>query len=132
MDLDRGTYVRRVDVNPGPTLGLVWAQIGAQTKITTGGTTTLDINTQVALVNFNGSVVVALPSVLSWLNAPAQPFDGAIWVKDLGGFASAANPITVVPNGTDTIDGQANYKIINPMQLLRIYPLIDATGWFLG
>lgn len=132
-DLDKGgIYTRRVWTNDGPSLGTVFTQILAQTKITIGGTTTLDINTQVALVDFNGSVVIALPAVLSWLLAPAMPFGTGIWVKDYGGFASQAQPITVIPHGTELIDGNANYTIINPYALLRLYPLNDLTGWFVG
>lgn len=46
-------------------------------------------------------------------------------VKDITGHA-AANPITIVPNGGETIDGQANYPIGNDFGGVRLYPRINS------
>jgi hypothetical protein len=64
---------------------------------------------------------------------PAEyPFGQAIWVKDLGGFASAANPIVIQPSGTDLIDGLASFSIITPFDLIRLYALTDQSGYYSG
>jgi hypothetical protein len=87
-------------------------------------------------VNVAGLVTLNLPDVRLWVQEPAyQPataFERAIWIKDLGGFAGA-NPITVQPLPAQTIDlSGAAIQIATNHGLVRLYPLNDMTGWWLG
>ena len=138
MDLDQsGSGYQSVNVYLGPSLGWVKVRVKPQTKILAAGTTTLTADASVILVNINGLVTLNLPDVTKWIQEtaymPATAFERAVWIKDLGGFASPANPITVAPFGTQTIDGLAqSYTIIQTNQLLKLYPLNDLTGWFAG
>lgn len=79
---------------------------------------------------------IALPSVASWVVAPPQQnntaFDRSILIKDLIGAASAAAPVVVTPSGTDQIDTLATYSIITPFDLIKLFPLSDLSGWWVG
>lgn len=137
-DHDQGgvNLTQQVHVSAGPSLGLQTQLVSPQGFVTTGGTKRLT-GAGVVLVNFNGSVVIALPSVASLFKqtptlAPSPVMGQAIVVKDLGGFASAANPIVILPSGTDLIDGLSAYSIITPGDLIRLWPLTDQSGFYVG
>lgn len=138
-DLDKsGNAYQRALINLGPTLGgfIVNVQPLAQLNVTVAGSTTLDSNANLVMVNVNGSVTLLLPSVITWLTAALQLnlniYSGAIWIKDLGGHA-AAFPITVTPFGAQKIDNLAqSFTIVQNRQLIRLYPLSDLSGWFSG
>lgn len=51
-------------------------------------------------------------------------------VKDLAGNA-AANNITLTPNGSETIDGQASFVIDSNFAALTVRPLPDGSGYFI-
>ncbi len=137
MDLDQsGLAYQTANIYLGPTLGWVRMQIGPVQNITSVGTYTLDPNSSRVLVNVAGAVTINIPSVSSWMKEafqrPATAFDRSIWIKDFGGNA-AAHPITVHPFGSDKVDNRAiDYTIIQAYQLIRLYPLNDLTGWFIG
>jgi len=91
--------------------------------------------TSLVLVNVAGLVVVNLPDVQLWMielaSRPQTAFDRSIWVKDIGGHAGAF-PIVVDAFGAQTIDTQATYTISTNYGVVRLYPLEDLTGWFVG
>jgi hypothetical protein len=87
-------------------------------------------------VNVAGSVTLVLPDVKLWVNEfayqPATAFERALFIKDLIGTA-AANPITIQPLSGQTIDLAAgSIAITTTHGLVRLYPLDDLTGWWLG
>jgi hypothetical protein len=138
IDFDQGgvDLSQLIHINAGPSLGWQRQRVMPQARITTGGTFRL-VGAGVVLVNFNGSVVIALPSVKSLFQqastlAPSPVMGQGIVVKDLGGFASAANPIVILPSGTDLIDGQVSFSIITPGDLIRLWPLTDQSGFYVG
>lgn len=136
-DLDQsGNTAQWGRVYRGPTLGWELVQIKPSRVITAAGTYTLATGDSVVLVDVAGLVTINLPSVTSWLresfDRPHDAFEGAIWIKDLGGNAAAFN-ISVVPSPPDTIDKLGpSFTILQNRQLLRLYPLSDLTGWFAG
>ena len=118
----------------GPSLGWVQQQIKPETFVTAPGTVQLSGGAGVILVKVAGLVTILLPDVATWVRESAYfqatAFERAIWIKDLGGNASAFN-ITVTPFGAQQIDGvPASYIIIQNFMLLRLYPLFDFTGWY--
>jgi hypothetical protein len=134
VDLDQGglTY-QRARVGLGPSLGEVWEQVRPQIQIQVAGTYNLGANTSVVLVYTTGVVNLYLPDVRTWLSEPVyQPttaFERSIFVKDMSG----APNITVAAFGTQTIDNVvATATITASKGVLRLYPLADQTGWFLG
>lgn len=139
IDHDQGgvSLAQQMLVAAGPSLGWQRQVVMPEFRVTTGGTKRLT-GAGVVLVNFNGAVTIALPSVASLFQqiptlTPSPVFGQVIWVKDLGGFASAANPIVIQPSsGSDLIDGLASFSIITPFDLIRLYPLTDLSGWWVG
>ncbi len=136
-DLDQGGNLSQiVRVYRGPTLGWEMVYVKPPRNVVAAGAVTLSPGDSMVFVNVAGLVTINLPLVSAWLrenyDSPHNAFEGAIWIKDLGGHAAAFN-ITVTPFGADTIDGQAiSYTIVQNHQLLRLYPLTDLTGWFSG
>lgn len=100
-----------------------------------GGQTVLPAGTSLVLVNVAASVTIQLPSIVSWVQEvalqPTTAFDRSIWIKDLGYNAANFN-ITITPFSGDTIDNQSSFSIITNGDLIRLYPLINLTGWFVG
>ena len=79
---------------------------------------------------------VILPSVAQWMLATlplanTAAFDRSISVKDLGGNATA-NPITITPLRSDTIDGQPSWQMVTAYDCIQFNPLSDLSGWFVG
>lgn len=137
-DLDQsGSSWHRVRTWLGPSLGWVETQVKPTRAITVGGNYQVFPGDGVIFVNVNAPVTLLLPDVRLWIQEPAyQPataFERAIWVKDLGGFASV-NPITIQPlSPGQTIDlSPASIQITVTRGLVRLYPLNDLTGWWVG
>ena len=137
MDFDQsGLFEPKVRTYLGPSLGWVEQRVKPETVITTGGLTMLHGDASIVLVNVAAATSFSLPSVSSWMrqnfSQPATGFARAIWIKDLGGNASAF-PIIVMPFGGEQLDGlNAAITIIQNFALLRLYPIFDLTGWFTG
>ena len=55
-----------------------------------------------------------------------------MWIKDYAYSASAASPIVIEAAGSDLIDGEASFSIVEPGDLIRLYPLSDLSGWWVG
>lgn len=116
-DLDQGgTFREWVRTYLGPSVGWVMFQQAATTVVKTGGVTTIDLSVRVVQVNFNGSVTIQLPSsIVPPSTIPAitiQPGSliPEVYISDVGGFAQA-NPITILPFGSELIFGAALVQI---------------------
>lgn len=135
--LDQGTYVQFVRTWLGPTVGWVDLPVQPETFVLTGPSYVVQPFDSRVLLNSVATPVIAvtLPSVATWNKALYQrvqsPFDRSLWIKDYA-YKATANPIMITPNGAETIDGLASFQIINDGQLIRLYPLYDMTGWYVG
>lgn len=116
-DLDQGgTFREWVNTYLGPTVGWVRFQQASTQVVKTGGVTTVDLSITLVQVNFNGSVTIQLPSsIVPPATIPAvtiQPSSllANITISDIGGFAQA-NPITILPFGSELIFGAALIQI---------------------
>jgi hypothetical protein len=138
MDLDQSGFpFQKVNTWLGPTLGWSQTRVKPERIITVGGTYNIIPDDGVVLVNVAATVTLFLPDVRLWLNQPAsQPapsFERSIWIKDLGGNA-ASFAITVMPyvGGGQRIDQQISAALTTNFQMLRLYPISDFSGWFVG
>lgn len=133
-DLDKGgTGYHRSKVYLGPTLGWVDSPLIPARTITV--TSTVDPGDSVVLVDVAAIVTVNLPDVVEWVKQsfgrPATGYERALWIKDLGGNATAFN-ITVHPFGGQLIDKSAANVVMNTnFQMIRLYPLFDLSGWYI-
>lgn len=135
-DLDQSGFAyQRTRVYLGPSLGWVTYQVRPAQTVIAGGATSLGPGASLVLVNVAATVTIILPDVTAWLKEvgaqPATAFDRSIWIKDLGGNAAAFN-ITVAPFGSQTIDTLSSFTMISNHAMIRLYPLNDLTGWFVG
>ena len=136
LDLDQGgTFRQTQKVYLGPSVG--WVEVAEQwiLNVTSGGTTNILRGTSLVLVNFNGAVLLQLPSLKASLaGAQALPKQFAlipIVLCDIGGFAFANN-ITIHPFGAETIDGLATFAITSNYGSYVIRPdLINGGGTFM-
>lgn len=135
-DIDKGNPYQRVMVDLGPTIGneLVFVRPSRDVLNTATpvyvGTADCDI-----LVNVNEFVIVNLPDVRDWVQETQYRMKSSvkrpIFVKDLGYHASTGN-ILVAPFGDQVIDGLPFFTIVTDGELIRLYPLNDLSGWFVG
>ena len=134
LDLDQGgTYRQFVRRFLGPSVGWVWTPEEAVLPVTSGGTKTVIPGTTVVIVAFNGAVTIQLPSALASQTAPAGALPGTflalpVIVVDIGGFA-AANPITILPFGTERIMGLASIQITAAYGSFTLIPNNASGGW---
>jgi hypothetical protein len=135
VDLDQGGFPQRQPVYLGPTLGWQLLRTKPERYIVGGGSYTLGPDDGVVLVNTPAAVTLNLPDVTKWSNEPfGQPvtaFERAIWVKDIGGYAGSFH-ITVTAFPGQTIDAASSAVISTFFGVLRLYPLVDLTGWFVA
>ena len=131
-----GSNCQWTKVYLGPTLGWVMLPIMPELEITSAAA--LTIPAYASRVLLKAAVkAIALPSVSQWMLATlplanTAAFDRSLWIKDYVGDASSGAPIVITPNGSDTIDTLSSYSIITQNDLLKLYPLTDLTGWFVG
>lgn len=130
-----GSNAQWTKVYLGPTIGWVMLPIVPELEVTSAAALVLSPYTSRVILKA-AVKAIALPSVSAWMLAQFQAnqasFDRSIWIKDFAGLASDVAPIVVTPNGTDLIDGLASYSIVTPNDLIRLYPLTDLTGWYIG
>jgi hypothetical protein len=132
LDLDQGgTFRQTQKLYLGPSVG--WVEVADQwlLNIIAGGTTNLSRGTNLVLVNFNGSVTIQLPSLkASAAGAQAIPKQFTtvpIIITDIGGFAFA-NPITILPFGTELISGLNTIPLASNFGSIVIRPDIVNGG----
>jgi hypothetical protein len=135
-DLDQsGSIFQRQNTYLGPTLGWQPLRIKPEMYITAGGSYTLGPDNGVVLVNVPAAVTLTLPDVSVWSNEPfGQPitaFERTIWVKDIGGYAGSFH-ITVQAFAGQKIDTAVAQIISTFFGVLRLYPLVDGSGWFIA
>ena len=121
LDLDQGGTNRQTHrVYLGPSVG--WVEVSWEwvLNITSGGTTNMLLGSNLVLVNFNGAVSIQLPSFKATTAGaqaiPRQFLILPVVISDIGGFATVANPITILPFGTELISGTFN----NTSTLLKL------------
>jgi hypothetical protein len=118
----------------GPTVGWAMLPIAPERIITSAAALVIQPFDSRILLNA-AVVLVTLPDVISWIRAPFQAnvsaFDRSLWIKDLGHNATA-NPVVVSAFGTQKIDGFSTFTIVTDGELIRLYPLSDLSGWFVG
>jgi hypothetical protein len=137
MDLDQsGAGWHKVRTWLGPSLGWVDTQVKPSRYVNVAGSYQVLAGDGIIFVNASGLVTLQLPDVRLWVTEPAcQPataFERAIWIKDLGGNATAF-PITIQPFTGQSIDMLGTpYTISVNRQLARLWPLINLTGWWVG
>jgi len=132
--LDKGVPYQAAQVYLGPTLGWSNAWVRPEVVYTTSPVN-LTSRDSVALINVSGRATVNLPDVVAWTREPFyniySPFERAIWVKDMGGTAQNFG-IFIIPVGVQTIDGKGNIAFAQNFGIVRLRPLNDLTGWYVG
>lgn len=132
LDLDQGGINRQTHkVYLGPSVGWVEASWEWVLNVTSGGTTSMLLGTNLVLVNFNGAVTIQLPS-LKATSAGAQAIPRQflilpIVISDIGGFA-LANNITILPFGGELLSGLASIKLASNYGSIVIRPDIVNGG----
>lgn len=136
-DLDKGgTNAQFVRTWLGPTLGWAMLPVTPELIFSSGGALVLPAYASRVLLKA-AVTPITLPSVAQWMTA-ALPlgntagFDRSLFIKDLSGLPTPGSPFLINRSGTDTIDGLTQWKITNANQLVRLYPLSDLSGWFVG
>lgn len=120
----------------GPTLG--WAMLPIVPEIIVTSTATFTVPAYASRILLNAACKsILLPSVSQWMEATLplaniSGFDRSLWIKDLVYDASGAAPIVITPNGSDLIDGTGSFSIVEAGELIRLYPLTNLTGWYVG
>lgn len=125
-DLDQGGTIREWDkIYLGPSVGWVWVPYRSQFNITAAGTYTVDLSSNYVRVNVVGAVIIILPPSLNLTIpegvTPGKAVRNPISIVDSGGNA-AANPITIQPNGTETIMGLVQVQITSNFGGFILYP----------
>lgn len=114
-------------IDAGPTHGYVRRPLFAERVVVT--------NTQLQVCDFQlvikpspaGNIVITLMSVRAWLNNPlgGTPF----LVQDAMAVGTNGKTIVLIPDGTETINGSANWSIVSDYASVMIRPLTDYSGW---
>jgi hypothetical protein len=134
FQLDRGLPYQGVQTYLGPTLGWVQNWVRPE-RVYTSSPINVTSRDSVVLIDQQNLVTVNLPDVSAWMREPFyqiySPFERAIWIKDIGGYGGAFN-ITIIPSGSQTIDGQPTFVMVMNRAIARLYPRNDLTGWYSG
>lgn len=132
-DLDQGgTYRTFLTTFLGPTVGWVSLPANNILPITAAGTYAIAPDTTLITVNVAGSVTLTLPScVQPTVPAGAQPglFGNLpITIVDIGGNAQA-HPITINPQGGQTIMGLSTLSLATNYGSYTLIPLSAQSMW---
>lgn len=114
-------------VDAGPTLGKVRRPM-FPIRIITGNATLEQYDFQLIVKPTPAaSVVLSLLPVETWLRTPGGGLP--ILVQDQMQVATNGKTITIVPNGTEKINGQTQWQIGADYASLVLRPLVDLSGW---
>lgn len=113
-------------ISAGPSIGLIRRPIFNEREITDGGTTNVDPYDFLILLNAAAAQTVQFPDVVQWMRQPWGQFP--ILVKDKGNNAGTYVK-TVLPFGSQTIDGLASFSIQSDGGFGLFRPYSDLTGW---
>ena len=135
LDLDQGGTNRQLHrVWMGPTIGWIETAFTTLLSVTVGGTTSILRSTTLVLVNFNGAVTIQLPSAISSPAGdnviPGIAVATPVIIVDAGGFAFVNN-ITILPFGSELIDGLASIAITSNFAAFVLRPNLTSGGWTL-
>lgn len=136
LDLDQGGTFRQTQrIYFGPSIGFVDAPSTVILPITKVGTTQVLLGNTLVTINVNGLVTVQLyaakGSVAGAIGQPGTFNAVPVTIVDIGGFASVANPMTILPAAGELIDGQASIKIQTPYGAFVLQPNVTSGGWTL-
>lgn len=137
QDLDQGgIYTQWNRIWYGPTVGWRYVPIlagnlsnvvlGATEQILAAGTTTLNPASCIVEVNVAGLVTVQLNSSIPG----SQPTDYLGWpiiISDIGGHFTAF-PLTILPDGAETIMGLSSITLSNDFSSITLLPRASG-GW---
>lgn len=132
-DLDQGGTNRQLRRQYlGPSMG--WIETPAEAasilSITSAGTYSIDPSTTLITVNVAGSVILNLPKA----HTPSVPAQLGLFVQnpitivDIGGNATV-HPITINPNGSDTIMGLSSIQLSVNYGGYTLKPVDGLNGW---
>ena len=118
----------------GPSLGWQFVPVTPELYVTSTAPLVLGPFTPRVLLKV-ACTSITLPLCATWMTENFQgqtAMDRSIWVKDLGMNASPSTPITISPSGGNLIDGLASFQITTAGALIRLYPLTDLSGFYVG
>lgn len=126
-DLDQGgTFRQTQSIYMGPSIGWQTAPASVILPATTSGTTIVQLGNTLITINVNGLVTLQLPifkgSVAGAIGIPGTFIGRPITIVDIGGFVSAANPVTILPSGSELIDGQSSILFVSPYGAMQLTP----------
>lgn len=120
-----------IKIDAGPSIGLVRRPLFNDKYLSTGSTYTIQpFDWRLLIDRAATSFGISLLSVATWMRQPYGLFP--IQVKDIGNSAGtdiSATPITITPNGAETIDGLASVQIVTGGGSLTLEPKSDLSGW---
>jgi hypothetical protein len=130
---DLGTNTQFQSVWLGPSLGWQLLPVAPELYISTPGALIVPPFASRLLLTVAGVGPITLPSVAEWMTAQLGGstianiacFDRSLWVKDYAYSASALTPIVIAAAGSDTIDGQATFQIVEAGAMIEIYPMAN-------
>lgn len=133
LDLDQGGTARQwVRKFLGSSLGWAYVPNDAVLPVTTGGTTTVSPGVSLILVDVASPVTLQLPTAIEAVVGPQTLVYGyervPITIVDLGGHASANN-ITILPFGSEKINGNSSAAIQSDYRTITLLPNIVNGGW---
>lgn len=132
-DLDQGgTFRQNQSVYMGPSIGWMPAPFSVVLAVTTSGTTTVQPGNTLVTVNFAGPITIQLPIAKGNLAGagavPGSYLGVPITVVDISGAANTNN-ITILPFGTEKIDGLSSIKIQSAYGAWSLRPDLVNGGW---
>lgn len=114
-------------IDAGPTHGYVRRPLFAERVVTTN--TSLQVCDFQLVVKANPvvGITISLMSVRAWLNNPlgGTPF----LVQDAMAVGTNGVEITIVPDGTEKVNGQSTWRIVSDYASVMIRPSTDYSGW---
>lgn len=114
-------------IDAGPTHGYVRRPLFAE-RVVVGNTDLQVCDFQLIIKPIPAAnITITLMSVRAWLNNPlgGTPF----LVQDAMDVGTNNKTITIVANGSETINGNATWQVVSDRASVMIRPLTDYSGW---